>query len=161
MHGAANDGEVLHSTLAQDELSGAASSIIINIMQRQIPEDVESMSDNKSGFETGTGCAEGRDDVTIESTQKDTLGLRYADVPKRGGVVQDTDFSVAEISEITDPTALVPCMQIDVPRPMDITLSTVIDIEVGSLPNSAEVLTDAKRKAYARTNLQAGIQVRV
>ncbi|EJK77880.1 hypothetical protein THAOC_00256 [Thalassiosira oceanica] len=158
MHGAANDGEVLHSTLAQDELSGAASSIIINIMQRQIPEDVESMSDNKSGFETGTGCAEGRDDVTIESTQKDTLGLRYADVPKRGGVVQDTDFSVAEISEITDPTAMVPCMQIDVPRPMDITLSTVIDIEVGSLPNSAEVLTDAKRKAYARTNLQAGIQ---
>lgn len=150
----------LQNTLALVE---AAS----NLMRWQIPgEDVELMSDKKSldglnGLETGIECTEGRDDGTIETTKNDTLGLRLSDKPKRGGVYPNTEGSVGEISEITNPTALVPfSVQIDVPRPPDVALSTLIDVEVGSLPSSAENLTDAMRKEYARMNLQAGIQVR-
>ena len=94
------------------------------------------------------------------SSNYDTLGLHWADVPRRGGVRPGAERSIeGGVSAITTPEHFVPVIQIKIPlSPLDEILINPNILDPGD--EGTTVSTNKERMKVARRNLQAGLKVR-
>ena len=114
--------------------------------------------------EEGTTTPNGTTSVDQDSNY-DTLGLRWEDGPREGGVLSNAEASIeGGVSAITTPEHYVPLAQIKVPQNKEVMINNPIVnsiIEETSSTNATTGSTYEERIEIAKRYLQAGLKVRV
>ena len=100
-----------------------------------------------------------------QDSNYDTLGLRWEDGPREGGVLPNAEASIeGGVSAITTPEHYVPLAQIKVPQNKEVMINNPIVnsiIEETSSTKSTTGSTYEVRIEIAKRYLQAGLKVRI